>query len=113
MRKLVTILLLALPFTISSRADMPVLKEGDCWTYEARPGEEGSFLVIRKIETAPKGEVVHISIFGLRIKSSTASNGSTDRIQHLPIFARALRASLKEKVQKTIPEIDWARGYRS
>jgi len=79
---------------------MPVLKEGDCWTYETRPGEEGSFLVIRKIETSPEGEVVHISIFGLRIKSSTASNGSTDRIQHLPIFARALRASLKEKVQR-------------
>ena len=30
-----------------------------------------------------------------------------------PFFARALRDSLKEKVQKTIPEIDWARGYRS
>ena len=113
MRKLVTVPLLALAFAISSRADIPVLKEGDCWTYETRPCEDGSFLVIRKIETSPEGEVVHISIFGLRIKSSTASSGFTDRIRHLPIFARALRASLKEKVQKTIPEIDWARGYRS
>ena len=39
-----------------------ILKEGDCWSYETRLGEENSFIVIRKIETVPQlGEVAHIS----------------------------------------------------
>ena len=89
------------------------LQEGQCWSYAARPGEEASFLVIRKIEKLPKlGEVVHISVFDVKIKSPKAPKGYTDQAAHLPLAGASLRASLKEQVQKAIPEVDWREGYR-
>jgi hypothetical protein len=91
-----------------------VLKEGDCWSYASRPGEEASFLVIRKIEQLPKiGEVVHVSIFGVKIKSSAAPGGYTDRVGHMPILSESLRKSLREKIEKSAPNNDWAAGYRT
>lgn len=89
------------------------LKEGESWSYATRPGEEDSFLVIRKIETLPKlGEVIHISVFDLKIKSPSAPKGFTDQAGHLPIAGANLRASLKERIQKKIPDVDWREGYR-
>ena len=41
-------------FASSAIAGDIALKEGDCWSYATRPGEEASFLVIRKMETLPK-----------------------------------------------------------
>jgi hypothetical protein len=106
-------LLSILGFASSAVAGDIALKQGQCWSYAARPGEEASFLVIRKIETLPKiGEVIHISIFGVKIKSPTAPTGFTDQVGHIPIAAANLRSSLKEKVQKTIPDVDWEEGYR-
>jgi hypothetical protein len=90
-----------------------VLKEGECWSYAARTGEEDSFVVIRKIEMLPRlGEVIHISVFGLKIKSPSAPEGVMDQAGHLPIAGPSLRSSLKEKVQKKVPSIDWEGGYR-
>lgn len=97
----------------STLAADSVLRVGDCWTYNTRPGEEASFLVIRKIEHLPKlGDVVHISIFGLRIKNPTAPRGYTDQAGHLPISESSLKASLKERIKKEIPEVDWQEGYK-
>jgi len=88
------------------------IKEGDCWTYATRPGEEGSFLVIRKIETLPKvGEVVHISVFGVKIKNAADRTGFTGEVAHLPVAGENLRASLKDKVEKKVPDIAWKTGY--
>ena len=79
-----------------------------------RPGEEASFFVIRKIETLPKiGEVIHISIFGLKIKSPSAQKGFIDQAGHIPIAGANLRASLKGRVQRSIPDADWKEGYRT
>jgi hypothetical protein len=101
-----------LGFASSAIAGDIVLKEGECWSYATRPGEEASFLVIRKIETLPKiGEVIHISIFGLKIKSPSAPNGFTDQAGHVPIAGVNLRSSLKERVQRSIPDTDWKEGY--
>ena len=90
-----------------------MLKAGECWAYSTRPGEESSVLVIRKIETLPKlGEVIHISVFDLKIKSPSAPKGFTDQAGHLPIAGANVRSSLKAKAQKRIPDIDWMEGYR-
>ena len=88
-------------------------KEGECWSYTARPGEEESFLVIRKIETLPKlGEVIHISLFGLKVKNPAAKDGFSAEAGHVPIAGANLRASLKRKIDKKIPDFDWEEGYR-
>ena len=105
-------LLAFLGFASAAYAADVALKEGDCWTYAARPNEEASFLVIRKIEILPKmGEVIHISIFELKIINPSAPHGYSDRAGHLPITGVQVRASLKEKVQRKIPDGDWKEGY--
>lgn len=106
-------LLAVLGFASSAVAADVALKEGECWSYSSRPGEESSFLVIRKIETLPKlGEVIHVSVFDLKIKSPSAPKGFTDQAGHLPIAGANVRASLKAKIQKKIPDVDWTEGYR-
>jgi hypothetical protein len=113
MKNPITTLLLSLGLASSGVAAEVALQEGECWSYSTRPGEESSFLVIRKIETLPKlGEVVHVSVFDLKIKSPSAPNGFTDQAGHLPIAGANVRASLKTKVQKKIPNVDWKEGYR-
>jgi hypothetical protein len=113
MRNPLIALLAFFGFASSAIAGEIALKQGECWSYAARPGEETSFLVIRKIETLPKlGEVIHISIFGVRIKSPSAPKGFTDQVGHLPIAAASLRSSLKERIQRTIPDADWEEGYQ-
>jgi hypothetical protein len=80
MHRYLFILSFLLGLASSAVAADVVVKEGDCWAYATRPGEESSFLVIRKIETLPKiGEVIHISIYGLKIPNSSAPHGYSDR----------------------------------
>jgi hypothetical protein len=111
--KYLALLLCALGLTSPAHADNVMLKEGDCWSYTSRPGEEASFLVIRKIERLPKiGEVAHISIFGVKIKNPTGA-GYSDHIGHLPIAAESLRKSVRQKLEKSAPDSDWQAGYKS
>lgn len=113
MKKPLIALLTMLGLVSSGLAADVALKEGECWSYSTRPGEESSFLVIRKIEILPKlGEVIHVSVFDLRIKSPSAPKGFTDQAGHLPIAEANVRASLNAKVQKKIPNVDWSEGYR-
>ena len=92
----------------------PALREGDCWLYRTRDGEQGSFLVIRKIEDTPgAGQVAHISVFRLHVKSPAAPGGYTDQIGHLPISIKALRKSVTSKTPETPPQTDWRAGYDS
>lgn len=93
-------------------AGEPIFEEGQCWTYDTRPGEEASFLVIRKIETVPKlGEIVHISVFGLKIKNPRAPQGYSKEIGHVPISVASLKASIKSQTKADIPPLDWQDGY--
>ncbi|WP_265594040.1 hypothetical protein [Haloferula sp. BvORR071] len=88
-------------------------KEGECWSYTTRPGEEESFAVIRKIETLPKvGEVIHISLFGLKVKNPAAKDGFTAEVGHIPMSGASARASLKKKLDKKVPDFEWEEGYR-
>jgi hypothetical protein len=105
--------LAAVGFASSAVAADVAPKEGECWSYTTRPGEEASFVVIRKIETLPKiGEVIHVSLFGLKIKNPAAPKGFTDQAGHLPIAGASVRTSLKERIQKKIPDVGWMEGYR-
>jgi hypothetical protein len=107
-------LLFLLSFTCSVIAGDIVLKEGECWSYATRPGEEASFLVIRKVETRPNdGEVVHISIFGLKIKHAASPNGVLDHIDLLSMAGASLRSSLKGKIEKPVPDVDWTSKYQA
>ena len=85
-------------------------REGECWSYEARPGEERSFLVIRKIESLPTyGEVIHISVYGFEVRTSS---GEVVSSAFLTLAPATLRASVTKKLDMTYPEVGWSTDYR-
>jgi hypothetical protein len=68
---------------------------GQVWTYNTRPGEEASRIVICRVETDPKlGQIVHIHVNGLRFKNKHAPGGISNEIGHMPYAADALQKSV-------------------
>jgi len=91
-----------------------VLNEGDCWSYDTRAGEEDSFIVIRKIEMVPSlGEVIHVSIYGIKLKNPLTASGYQTSMLMLSFSGGPLRASLKERIIRKIPEDEWRFAYHS
>ena|SRR2546423_549225 len=110
MKEFLNVFLIMLACALSSRGETGVVKVGECWSYQTRPAEEGSFVIIRKIETLPKiGEVVHVSVCDLKLK--TRKFGYADHIDDLPILAASLRKSLSKKNARCPCEADWMAGY--
>lgn len=109
--------LLALPLIGCSReaASGPTspFRPGQVWTYQTRPGEEASRIIICRVETEPKlGQIVHIHINGLRIKNKHAPEGITPTVGHMPYTSDALQACVVklESLGTTLP--DFEDGYR-
>lgn len=74
---------------------MQAFAPGQVWTYNTRPGEEASRIVICRVETDPKlGEIVHIHVNGRYFKNKHAPDGSTDQIGHMPYASESLRRCL-------------------
>ncbi|MBL9200538.1 MAG: hypothetical protein JNL39_08525 [Opitutaceae bacterium] len=115
MKSLLLCLLPVMAVGASAPQTTPEPKVGESWTYNTRPGEESSFLVVRKIETIPGlGEVAHISLFKLRLAGPGLLPGQhVETVGHLPIALASLRASLREKVSRYYPGIDWDGGYQT
>ena len=90
------------------------IQEGQCWSYNTRAGEETSFVVIRKVEVdARLGEIIHISVFGLKFPNPNAPGGFTTEAGHLPVAGRSVRSSLKERIDRVAPTgPDWREGYK-
>src|SRR5262245_29237693 len=74
----------------------PVLKYkvGQKWSYQARAGEEDSYLIVVKIDRdAKRGNIIHIALSGLKIKNRRSPDGISDQINHMPFFEEALNKS--------------------
>jgi hypothetical protein len=72
-----------------------VYQPGQEWSYKTREGEEGSTLVICKVESHPKmGNVIHVSLRGLNIKNPLQKTGFSDVITHLPFTEKSLDESV-------------------
>lgn len=72
-----------------------VYQPGQEWSYQTREGEEGSTLIICKVESHPKmGNVIHVSLRGLNIKNPLQQSGFSDVITHLPFTEKAMDESV-------------------
>jgi hypothetical protein len=92
---------------------MQTFATGQVWTYNTRPGEEASRIVICRVESDPKlGQIVHIHVKGVRIKNRSAPGGSNDQIGHMPYSGEALRKSLIKLESTGTPLPDFEEGYR-
>jgi hypothetical protein len=72
---------------------------GQVWSYQTRPGEEGSLLVVGAIDRAPRsGRVVHIKVTGVFFKAPQLPGGYAHEIMHLTLTEDALLESVTEQV---------------
>ncbi len=88
------------------------LKSGQIWKYNTRKGEEKSRVVILKVEDYGKrGQIVHISVNGVRIKNEHIEGGISKEIEHLPFDNETIIKSLTELESKTENLPDFMDGY--
>ena len=72
-----------------------VYRSGECWKYEAPPGQEGSRLVVLGSEFYETiGWVIHISVEGLRIPAPKVPGGFVTELMHLPMSLVSFEKSL-------------------
>src|SRR5260221_695182 len=86
---------------------------GQVWTYNTRPGEEASRIVICRVDADPKlGQIVHIHVNGLRLKNKHLPGGFSDQIGHMPYSGDALHKSVTklESTSAALPTFE--DGYR-
>jgi hypothetical protein len=78
----------------SPRPTIP-FEPGQVWTYRTRPGEEGSRVIVCRVENdADLGQIVHVYVNGLRMRNKNAPHGTVDHVPHMAYSARAMRRSV-------------------
>lgn len=109
-RKTIYLMLLGLGWLVGTRGlAMEPLRVGDCWTYATRPGEEASYVVIRRITPLPKGQaVVGVSVIGVRVK---APPGELTDLPYVPVQAHTLQADLRDRVERNPPALAWESAH--
>jgi hypothetical protein len=86
--------------------------EGQIWSYKARPGEEGSTLLINKIEhDARVGPIYHISVAGVSVKNRQSPGAVQRDLPHFPVAERTLDASCVALVGNSSPNPAYLKGY--
>jgi hypothetical protein len=90
----------------------PDYAEGQVWTYDHRPGEDGSRVVIRKMGVEPEdGEVFHVSILGVRLRNHRIPGGAQPAMHHAAVLRTTLDKSLRELTTASDEDTAWESGY--
>lgn len=92
--------------------EQSIYQVGQIWNYQTRAGEEDSLLTVVKVEVHPLiGNIIHVSLQGLRMKSPYAANGLCDVISHLPLSEDSITKSVTNLIgtQENLP--DYEDGY--
>ena len=85
---------------------------GQVWTYKTRPAEDASRVIVCRVESMPGlGEVVHIYVNGLQMKSRHSPGGICHTIAHLPYDSEALRLYLLSLESMDAPVPPFEKGY--
>jgi hypothetical protein len=67
---------------------------GQRWSIKGRPNDPQPEIVIGRIDKMPHGDVVHVSVLGVRIANPRSPGGVNEEVPHLPMAAAALDASV-------------------
>jgi hypothetical protein len=86
----------------------PDYAQGQVWTYDHRPGEDGSRVVIRKIGVEPEdGEVFHVSILGVKLRNHRVPGGAQPAMHHAAVLRTTLDKSLRELTTAADQDPTW------
>lgn len=112
MRNLLLTLCALFALSLPARADSDTIREGDCWSYATRRGEESSFVVIRKITVLANGKVIAgISLAGLKVKAPRVPGGVLTEVTYLPVEGEALQKVLRKKLTHKTPAMAWEKEH--
>ncbi len=84
---------------------------GQTWHYNARHGEEKSTLTVLKVESLPKGIIIHIRVDDIRLRNCTGGP-EPDKFEHMPFTKEALDHSVTTLVRETREVPDFKVGYQ-
>jgi hypothetical protein len=86
---------------------MAAVLVGQVWTYRTRPGEEQSRVQVLVVEDVPGvGEVVHVSVDGVRIPNPVHPDRFSTAIGHVPITREAFDRSVLDVVETVAGDPD-------
>lgn len=109
MKKMIAILGLSSFFGLAEAAQFST---GQVWTYKNRAGEDGSTVLINKVESHPKlGKIFHVSIFGVNVKNSKIAGGISTDLPHFPVSEETLNRSVVKLIGKKEPNPEYLNGY--
>lgn len=98
------------PCVAPSPAKDNKFRPGQVWEYKTRPGEEKSVVTILKVESWPKGIIVHIRVDKVHIKN--CSGGSElETIEHMPFSREAVENSVTKLAREDSRVPDFQAGY--
>ena len=95
----------------ASQVASPMLRAGQVWTYNTRPGESESRATVLQIDEEADQTIVHVRLDGLQLKSPTAPDGISREVEHLPLSLSAFERSTLLKVDDVDTNSLSRRGY--
>jgi hypothetical protein len=115
----VSVALVALAFLVRARpskgepsARAAELRVGQEWRFTGRPQDSDPRLIIDRLEQHPKmGDVVHISVRGVRIRNPRAPGGYVEEVGHMPFGREAVQRSVTRLVHDSLPLPAFESGY--
>src|SRR5215471_4560886 len=91
----VSVIALAWLLAGPTSAETPAFAAGQHWSYETRPEDPNSTLIVGRVEELPgHGTVVHVAVIDVNLHTPSGSVGHV--LAHLPFSADALRKSVKK-----------------
>jgi hypothetical protein len=96
---------------ITVAADAANYKAGQVWSYHHRPGDDGSTVLIDRVESVPNlGTIYHVSVLQIHVKDPTGSIRVVD-LPHCPVSSTTLDISLVALIGKRAPYESYMQGY--
>jgi hypothetical protein len=87
-------------------------KVGQVWSYKTRKSEEQSTITIVKIDSDSNfGNIIHVSITGLKMKNPNSITEPVDTIGHMPFTEKAIDKSVIKLIKENADLPDYEEGY--
>jgi hypothetical protein len=77
--------------------DDEVFVPGDVWSYDTRPTETDSRIIILRVDKDANTVIVHIRLEGLKLKNPQGPGGISHTVAHVPYDKAALQSIVREK----------------
>jgi hypothetical protein len=106
------LLALAAVIAVTSNAQARDFEAGQLWSYQTRPGDESSLVLINLVESVPKlGTVYHISVLKVHMPSWKDNSRPEIDLPHFPVLKETLEKSLIAHVGERAPLEAYRNGY--